>query len=117
MTQTNIAYVSVERLKVTRTQEGKMTGLPQEPGKTHEWRMKINVNGQVQWWENDEIAAGGEYKVNCSFPVVPLIGGKLTISISGSEQDLIVDTALSSRSLTLTPAVDCPYGVHHIWVT
>jgi hypothetical protein len=117
MTQTAIAYVSIERLKVTRTQEGKMNGLPKEPGKTHEWKMKLDVNGQVQWWYREGIKTGGEYKVDRSFPFVPLIDGKLTITISGAEQDLIVDTTLSSRTLTLTPAVDCPYGVHHVWVT
>src|SRR5690349_7427240 len=94
-----------------------MTGLPGEPGKTHEWHMQSKVNGQVQWWDNDQIQTGGEYKVNRAFPFVPLIDGKLSISIGGWEQDLIVDTTLSSRSLTLTPAVDCPYGVHHQWIT
>jgi hypothetical protein len=117
MTQTNYAYVAIERLKVTKTQEGKMTGLPKEPGKTHEWRMTIKVNGQIQWWGSDDIKTGGDYKVNCVFPFVPLIDGKLTIAITGEEQDLLADTTLSGRSLTLTPAVDCPYGVHHIWVT
>ncbi|WP_439495560.1 hypothetical protein [Bosea sp. (in: a-proteobacteria)] len=116
MVQTNIAYVRIERLKVTRTQEGINTGLPKEMG-THEWHMKMTVNGQTQWWTRHGIETGGEYKVGLDYLYVPLIDGKLHISISGWEQDTFGDTELSSRSLTLTPAEDCPYGVNRAWVT
>lgn len=117
MTQTNIAYVAIERLKVTKTQEGTSgTGLPREMG-THEWHMQIIVNGQTQWWDRHGIETGGEYKVDRVFSFVPLIDGKLSIYIGGWEQDTLGDTELSSRSLTVTPAQDCPYGVHRLWVT
>lgn len=116
MTQTNLAYVSVERIRVTRTQEGINTGLPKEMG-THEWHMYITVNGQVQWWTRHGIETGGEYRVAKTFPLVPLDDGKLKIHIGGWEQDTFGDTELSSRTLTITPAEDCPYGVQGAWVT
>jgi len=116
MTQTNIAYVAIERLKVTKTQEGIITGLPKEMG-THEWHMQIIVNGQTQWWDRHGIKTGGEYSVKRYFPYVPLEDGKLLIYIGGWEQDTLGDTELSSRSIVITPAEDCPYGVHRVWVT
>jgi len=116
MTQTNIAYVAIERIRVTKTQEGINTGLPKEMG-THEWHMKIAVNGQVRWWTKHGIETGGEYDVSRVFAAVPLSNGKLTIAISGWEQDTFGDTPLSSRTLTLTPAQDCPLGVNGAWVT
>jgi hypothetical protein len=84
---------------------------------THEWHMQIKVNGQTQWWDRHGIKTGGEYKVDRFFSNVPLDDGKLRIYIGGWEQDTFGDTELSSRSLVITPAQDCPYGVHHIWVT
>jgi hypothetical protein len=118
MAQTTIAHVRIDRIRVTRTNEGNSpTGLPGEPGTTHEWHMKMKVNGQVQWWGRHGIATGREYKVGLVYPYVPLVGGKLTIDIGGWEQDTSGDTDLSSRKLTITPAQDCPYGVDRVWVT
>lgn len=114
--QTDLATVTIERLRVTKTQEGTLTGIPREMG-THEWHLKIVVNGQTQWWTRDGIETGGEYDVSRTFPLVPLDNDKLNIFIHGWEQDTFGDTELSSRSLTLTPAEDCPYGANGAWVT
>lgn len=116
MPKSEIAYVKIERIRVTRTQEGVMTGLPKEMG-THEWHMRLEVNGQVQWWDRHGIKTGGEYTVGRIFPSVPLNGGKLKIKISGWEQDTFGDTELRNRTLTLTPEQDCPNGATSAWVT
>lgn len=116
MPKSEVAYVSIERLSVTRTQEGVQTGLPKEMG-THEWHMRIEVNGQVQWWTRHGIETGGQYAVGKTFPAVPLANGKLTIRIRGWEQDTFGDTPLRGRTLTLRPEDDCPHGVTGAWVT
>lgn len=116
MPKSKNAHVSIERINVTRTQEGIMDGMPGEVG-THEWHMRIEVNGQVQWWDREGVVTGGEYAVRKTFPNVPLDGGKLTIFISGWEQDDFGDTELGNRRLTLTPEIDCPYGAYGAWVT
>ena len=67
MPKSEVAYVSIERLSVTRTQEGVQTGLPKEMG-THEWHMRIEVNGQVNGGPDTESRPAGSMRSARPFP-------------------------------------------------
>ena len=117
MAFTNVASVAIERLIVhdaaATEPAGKLGG---EPGDTSEWLLRIEVNGQVIWWQHSGIANIHEYSLNKNFPSVPLIDGNLTMKITGYEQDTFGDTKLNGYKLTVRPGDEFPYGASGLWV-